>query len=157
MWRNLRAMNGKPVLSAQTVLRIALVTETFPPEVNGVAMTVGRMLEGLLERGHQVQLVRPRQHSTDQPRSSGMLRELLVASVPLPRYAGLRMGLPVTATMVRAWTRWRPDIVHVVTEGPLGWSAVTAARRLSLPATSDFHTNFQSYTCLLYTSDAADE
>ena len=139
-------MNGKPVLSAQTVLRIALVTETFPPEVNGVAMTVGRMLEGLLERGHQVQLVRPRQHSGDHPRSGSVLQEILVASVPLPRYAGLRMGLPVTATMVRAWTRWRPDIVHVVTEGPLGWSAVTAARRLGLPATSDFHTNFQSYT-----------
>jgi hypothetical protein len=43
-------MNGKPVLSAQKVVRIALVTETFPPEVNGVAMTVGRMLDGLLER-----------------------------------------------------------------------------------------------------------
>ena len=60
-------MSGTSVLTAQRVLRIALVTETFPPEVNGVAMTVGRMLEGLLERGHQVQLVRPRQHSGDHP------------------------------------------------------------------------------------------
>ena len=138
-------MNGTPVPPVR-ILRIALVTETFPPEVNGVAMTVGRMLDGLLERGHQVQLVRPRQHPGDKPRNDSALQEILVASVPLPRYAGLRMGLPATTTMVRAWSQWRPDIVHVVTEGPLGWSAVTAARRLRLPATSDFHTNFQSYT-----------
>ena len=44
-------------------LRIALVTETYPPEVNGVAMTLGRMVDGLLERGHRVQLIRPRQRS----------------------------------------------------------------------------------------------
>jgi glycosyltransferase involved in cell wall biosynthesis len=138
-------MNGTPVPPVRS-LRIALVTETFPPEVNGVAMTVGRMLDGLLERGHQVQLVRPRQHPGDKPRNDSALQEILVASVPLPRYAGLRMGLPATNTMVRAWSQWRPDIVHVVTEGPLGWSAVSAARRLRLPATSDFHTNFQSYT-----------
>ena len=139
-------MNGMPVLAARRALRIALVTETFPPEVNGVAMTVGRMLDGLLERGHQVQVVRPRQHPDDQPRCEGALQEMLVASVPLPRYAGLRMGLPAAAAMARAWAQWRPDIVHVVTEGLLGWSALTAAGRLRVPATSDFHTNFHSYT-----------
>ena len=42
-------------------LRIALVTETFAPEVNGVAMTLGRLVQGLLARGHQVEVVRPRQ------------------------------------------------------------------------------------------------
>ena len=139
-------MNGTPVLPARRALRIALVTETFPPEVNGVAMTIGRMLDGLLQRGHEVQLVRPRQHAGHQARRDSALQEMLVASVPLPRYAGLRMGLPATAAMTRAWAQWQPDIVHVVTEGPLGWSALAAARRLGLPATSDFHTNFHSYS-----------
>jgi glycosyltransferase involved in cell wall biosynthesis len=127
-------------------LRIALVTETFPPEVNGVAMTIGRMLDGLLRRGHEVQLVRPRQQPDEQPRENARLSEILVSSVPLPRYAGLRVGMFATGKLRGTWRAARPDIVHVVTEGPLGWSALTAARQLGLPATSDFHTNFHSYS-----------
>jgi hypothetical protein len=45
-------------------LHITLITETFPPEINGVANTLGRLCEGLRARGHQVELVRPRQVST---------------------------------------------------------------------------------------------
>jgi glycosyltransferase involved in cell wall biosynthesis len=44
------------------------------------------------------------------------------------------------------WRRNRPDVVHVLTEGPLGWSAVSAARKLKLPVISDFRTNFHSYS-----------
>jgi len=127
-------------------LRIALVTETFPPEVNGVAMTIGRMLDGLLARGHHVQVARPRQHPGDTARAVPQLEEVLVAGVPLPRYQGLRMGLPAGGHLARAWARFRPDLVHVVTEGPLGWSALALARRMGLPATTDFHTNFHSYS-----------
>jgi glycosyltransferase involved in cell wall biosynthesis len=127
-------------------LRIALVTETFPPEVNGVAMTIGRMLEGLLVRGHHVQLARPRQRRGEVARTGPQLEELLVTGVPLPRYQGLRMGLPAGRPLAHAWRRWRPDLVHVVTEGPLGWSALAQARRMGLPSTTDFHTNFHSYS-----------
>ena len=115
-------------------LRIALVTETFPPEINGVAMTIGRMLDGLLARGHRVQLARPRQRRGEVAGTGPQLEELLVASVPLPRYQGLRMGLPAGRALARAWERWLPDLVHVVTEGPLGWSALEQARRMGLPA-----------------------
>ena len=127
-------------------LRIALVTETFPPEVNGVAMTIGRMLDGLLARGHHVQVVRPRQHPGDAARAMPQLEEVLVAGVPLPRYQGLRMGLPAGGPLARAWAHWRPELVHVVTEGPLGWSALALAQRMGLPTTTDFHTNFHSYS-----------
>jgi glycosyltransferase involved in cell wall biosynthesis len=127
-------------------LRIAIVTETFPPEINGVAMTIGRMLDGLLRRGHAIQLVRPRQHAQDLPRSATRFGEVLVRGVPLPRYEGLRMGLPSQRALYRLWKRERPDIVHVVTEGPLGQSALRAARRLRIPASSDFHTNFDTYS-----------
>ena len=53
----------EPIVAQKSSLRIAIVTETFPPEVNGVAMTLGRIVRGLVERGHSVQLVRPRQSS----------------------------------------------------------------------------------------------
>jgi hypothetical protein len=48
--------------------------------------------------------------------------------------------------LLRIWALQRPDIVHVVTEGPLGWSALAAAVKLKIPCCSDFHTNFQSYS-----------
>ncbi|MCB1958236.1 MAG: glycosyltransferase family 1 protein, partial [Rhodocyclaceae bacterium] len=127
-------------------LRIALVTETYPPEVNGVAMTLGRMVDGLLERGHRIQLIRPRQQSDGGAAGHNGLEEQLVRGVAIPRYADLKFGLPARNALIRRWSSDRPDVVHVATEGPLGWSAVSAARRLGLPVTSDFHTNFDHYS-----------
>lgn len=127
-------------------LRIALVTETYPPEVNGVAMTLQRMVDGLLRRGHRVQLIRPRQAGSDVALRDGDYEEMLSRGWKLPRYDGLRFGLPAKAALVRAWSRQRPDLVHVATEGPLGWTAISAAKKLRLPVTSDFHTNFDHYS-----------
>jgi glycosyltransferase involved in cell wall biosynthesis len=127
-------------------LRIALVTETWPPEVNGVAMTLKRMVDGLIKRGHSVQLVRPKQAPGDVALRDGALEEVLSRGLKLPRYDGLKLGLPAKSRLVRTWTRQRPDLVHVATEGPLGWTAVSAAAKLRLPVTSDFHTNFDHYS-----------
>lgn len=74
------------------------------------------------------------------------LDEVLCKGIPVPTYSELRFGLPSKGRLVKLWSERRPDIVHVVTEGPLGWSAVSAARKLRLPLTSSFHTNFQSYS-----------
>ncbi len=123
-------------------LSIAFVTETFPPEVNGVAMTVGRLVGGLRERGHRVSVIRPRQGAGDE----GNAHETPLPGLPLPGYPGLRFGLPAGRRLARQWRQQRPDLVHVVTEGPLGWSAVSVARRLGIPVTSGFHTNFDRYS-----------
>jgi glycosyltransferase involved in cell wall biosynthesis len=123
-------------------LRIALVTETYPPEVNGVALTVARIAEGLRRRGHQLQLVRPRQGGD----GAGTAGELLVRGVPIPCYPHLRLGLPAARRLREAWSRWRPELVHIATEGPLGASALRVARELELAVTSDFRTNFQAYS-----------
>ena len=125
-------------------MHITIVTETFPPEVNGVAMTLGRIVEGLLQRGHNVQIIRPRQ-AHEQTLVREGLELILVKGFPLPTYGELRFGLPCKNRMVQLWADRRPHIVHVVTEGPLGHSAVAAADKLHLPTTSSFHTNFQSY------------
>lgn len=123
-------------------LHVALVTETYPPEVNGVALTLARLVSGLRERGHQVQLIRPRQSNQDE----GTQDDILVAGLPIPGYPGLRFGLPVHRSLRLQWLRKRPDIVHVATEGPLGAAAVGAARALDLPISSGFHTNFRAYS-----------
>lgn len=74
------------------------------------------------------------------------MSELLLTGLPIPRYPQLKLGLPSKKALIRAWTLRRPDLVHIATEGPLGWSALQAARRLRLPVTSDFRTNFHSYS-----------
>ncbi len=127
-------------------LRVAVVTETYPPEINGVAMTLGLMVKALQTREHQIQLVRPRQHAADAPSDELNLEQVLRPGVSIPRYAGLKMGLPAKSTLQRLWSLRRPDVVHVATEGPLGWSAIAAAKKLRIPVVSDFHTNFHSYS-----------
>jgi len=127
-------------------LYVSMVTETYPPEVNGVARTVALMVEGLRRRGHYIQLVRPRQSEADRPASETGFEEMLTRGVPIPRYAQLRLGLPSRRALERAWRILRPDLVHIATEGPLGWSALAAARRLQLPVATDFHTNFDAYS-----------
>ncbi len=125
-------------------MRIVIVTETYPPEVNGVAMTNQRLVRGLLARGHDVALVVPRRADADRS-ERGALRVQTVPGLPVPRYPGLRFGLPVTGKMRRFFAEWKPSVVHVATEGPLGWAALRAARRVEVPVTSTFHTNFQDY------------
>ncbi len=120
---------------------LALVTETWPPEINGVAMTLSRLADGLHARGWRVTLVRPRQGGDDVTDPG----ELLVPGLPIPGYAGLRFGLPVVMTLRRHWQQQRPDIVHIATEGPLGWAALQVARHLKIPVTTTFHTNFHRY------------
>jgi glycosyltransferase involved in cell wall biosynthesis len=132
--------------SARERLRVAVVTETYPPEINGVAMTIARLVQGLQARDHQIQLIRPRQHAVELPMSRPNFEEILSRGMAIPRYDALRLGLPAKQTLTRLWSRKRPDLVHIVTEGPLGWSALEAASKLRLPVTSGFHTNFHSYS-----------
>lgn len=129
-----------------TALKIAIVTETFPPEINGVARTIGRMAAVLAERGHRVQLIRPRQKHAVRADDGDGMEHVLVRGMPIPNYRDLRIGLPAKRLLLKLWREERPDVVHVVTEGPLGSSAVRAAKSLGLPVASDFHTNFQSYS-----------
>ena len=139
------AMTTRETRSNEHRLRIAFVTETYPPEVNGVSMTVARVVEGMRARGHRVQLVRLRQSTTDTPVHIGAYDEVLLRGLPIPRYPELKMGLPHTGALRDLWAAQRPDLVHIATEGPLGWSALRAARRLGVPVSSDFRTNFHAY------------
>jgi glycosyltransferase involved in cell wall biosynthesis len=127
-------------------VKIAMVTETYPPELNGVARTVALMAEGLRERGHTLQLVRPRQNGADRAACGERFEELLRPGIPIPRYSQLRMGLPARGALRSAWAQLKPDVVHIATEGPLGASALSAARALGIPVATDFHTNFHAYS-----------
>lgn len=134
-------------------LRIAVVTETYPPEVNGVARTVACVVEGMRARNHMVQLLRPRQQKGEKmgeqahgDAAGERFHEVLMRGLPIPRYPHLRMGMASKRSLVQLWTLRRPDVVHIATEGPLGWTALQAASYLKLPICSDFRTNFHAYS-----------
>jgi len=133
-------------MPARRSLRVAVVTETWPPEVNGVAATSARVVAELRDRGHELQVLRPRQQHGDTAADEPGYAEVLMRGLPIPRYPQLKMGLPSRRTLLRLWGLQRPDVVHIVTEGPLGWSALQAAQSLRLPVVSDFRTNFHAYS-----------
>ncbi|BES72528.1 glycosyltransferase family 1 protein [Marinobacter nanhaiticus D15-8W] len=130
---------------------IAIVTETFPPEINGVANTLGKLCEGLRQRGHRLSVVRPGQRKPASEAGTAAVqgladRMVAVPGFPIPGYADLQFGLSTSRRLARDWKANRPDVIYVATEGPLGLMALNAARKLQIPVCSGFHTNFHSYS-----------
>lgn len=123
-------------------MRVSLVTETYPPEINGVARTLERLAVGLGRRGHELSIVRPR--PAEAPPDDGVA-QTIVPGAPLPGYGRLRFGWYCPRRLAEIWDGERPDVAHVATEGPLGLAAVHAAGRRGLPLVSSFHTNFDQY------------
>ncbi len=112
-------------------------------------MTLGRLVDGLAQRGHRLTIIRPRQRH-ESPRFSVTqrvaCRQVRLPGIPIPGYPQLRLGLPASRRLRQLWSLSRPDLVHVATEGPLGASAITTAHEFGIPVTSSFHTNFDQYT-----------
>lgn len=124
-------------------MRIAYVTETFPPELNGVALTVERTVRHLRARGHEVDLLRPApEGGLHEPAPD----EWFSTGCPIPVYRDLRFGLAWPARVRARLAARRAQLVHVATPGPLAWAAVHAARSAGVALTSDFRTNFDQYS-----------
>ena len=125
---------------------IAIVTETYFPEINGVANTLQHWVQGLLQREIKVTLVHPNTQ-TDQslPHDSDLFFDVPVTGRPIPFYSSLRFGLPCKQRLVKLWKEHKPQAVYIATEGPLGLSALNAARQLKIPVVSGLHTNFHHY------------
>jgi len=127
-------------------LKLAIVTETFPPEINGVAMTFGTLADKLAAKGHSLTILRPQRRDLSRlPKGDARYRVVTFPGFGIPGYPALRMGFPAWGRLRRLWENDRPDLVHVVTEGPLGASAVSVARSMRIPVTSSYHTHFHSY------------
>ena len=122
-------------------IRLAVVTETFLPDVNGVATSLQQLLSALPPR-FQIQLIRTRPANPWQ----GQFDEVSCPGFRLPLYPDVCIGLPARRRIRSAWRSFRPDLVYIATEGPLGNSARQEAQRLGIPVISAFHTNFHRYS-----------
>lgn len=143
-------------------LHIVLVTETWAPDVNGVAMSLLQLMQQLSAMGHRISLIRPQQlpklttHSSIEKSMSAAAAKsdpqqcisylLEVKGLPIPRYPQLQFGVPAYARIKRCLQDWRPDVVHIATEGPLGLASLLAAKRLHIAATTGYHTQFHDFS-----------
>lgn len=121
-------------------MRIEVITDTYLPDVNGVAMTLGRLVKGLRQRGHLVHLIHTGELTDHQ-----CTGETRLPAFRLPGYQEVRVGLPNRIKLQTKWKKKRPDAIYVATESPLGASAIKAALVLGIPILSGFHTNFHQY------------
>lgn len=122
-------------------MRLALVTDTYLPEVNGVTTVLDVMRRGLLARGHTVLVCAPSYPEGQLP-DPGVLRR---PSIPCPGYPNVRLSSPFGSDVTPVLESFAPDVVHVVTEGPLGAIGRRFARRRRLPLVTSFHTDFPRY------------
>lgn len=126
-------------------LHIAMVTETFQPEVNGVVTTLGHSVKGMCLLRHIVHLIRLRQHGQDVALQREGYTETLMANMLTSECFDESAIEPFDKRFLKLWQKQRPDIVHISTAGPLGWSAMSAACGLSLPVVADFHIRFHHH------------
>ena len=126
-------------------VRIAIITESFPPDVNGVAHSVLRVAEHLLARGHQPMVIAPQPPPglRAQPSQRGYPVHR-VPSVPLPGYRTFRLGL--SAVSCQRWLAGhRADVVHLASPFVLGARGTAAAWRLGLPVIAVYQTDVAGY------------
>jgi glycosyltransferase involved in cell wall biosynthesis len=127
-------------------MRIAFFTDTFPPEVNGVAHTAERAARMLAKHGHVVRIFTVSK-SSQQELQSKAGNDYSVETLPslgLPIYLGVRTTMPVGLAL-RKVSRFKPDILHSHTPFSVGWEAVWAARFLHVPLVGTHHTFFNHY------------
>ena len=125
-------------------LRIAIVTETWPPEINGVSLSVMQLTKGLQRRGHKILLVRPQQ--SEKNHSFYPDQECVVRSQSIPKYPQMQFGWPQIFKIGQALDQFKADIVHIVTEGPLGLAALNQAKLRNIPISSGFHSSFHDFS-----------
>lgn len=121
-------------------MRVAIVTECFLPEINGVTNTVVRLCEGLTTLGHDVLVVAP----GPGPEELGLAKVARVRSVPLPVYRSLQIGLP-TDRVRETLEGFGPDVVHLAAPAVLGWAGVRAASTLGVPSVAVFQTDLVGF------------
>ena len=125
-------------------LKIAIVTETWSPEVNGVALSLLHICKGLQKLGHKILLIRPTQKVACTEFSPN--EECLVNGQMIPKYGQMQFGWPQYRKVSKSFEVFAPDIVHIVTEGPLGLAVLQAAKAKNIPVTSGFHSAFQDFS-----------
>ncbi len=123
-------------------MNVLIVTDTFTPDINGVARTLEALARGLAGLGHQVDVV------TTTRGASNAVQGVVVRTVRsfrLPGYHEVRAGLATSGKLRRLMEAVNADVVYVAVETLMGLNAIRAAEQVGIPVVSGFHTNFHNY------------
>jgi len=126
-------------------MKIAIFSDTFPPQVNGVAHTAYLSAKNLIEQGHEVAVFTVSKKPKDRPDINlKNLQVFRLLSVPAIAYKGERLTLPIGLTLRRI-KKFKPDIIHVHTPFSVGWEAVLVSKILKIPLVGTHHTFYNHY------------
>lgn len=125
-------------------LKITIITETWVPEINGVANSLLNLCLGLQAQGHKIQLIRPKPKTLSERFKPE--HECWVRAQSIPKYKSLQFGWPQVSKISNALDRFEPDVVHIVTEGPLGLASLFVAKSKGIPISSGFHSAFHEFS-----------
>ncbi len=112
--------------------RICIASDAWKPQLNGVVRTLAETLSRLTARGHAVEMITPDQFT----------------SLPMPFYGEIRLALAPHRGVTKKLSRFGPDIVHIATEGPIGWATRRWCLKHGVPFTTAFHTRFPDYVAV---------
>ena len=110
-------------------MRLAIATDAWAPQVNGVVRTLNETIRRLKGRGHEVEVISPD----------------LFTTIACPGYPEIRLALAPRFRLRKVLGAFKPDLVHISTEGPIGWSARAWCLKHRVPFTTAFHTRFPEY------------
>jgi glycosyltransferase involved in cell wall biosynthesis len=113
-------------------VRIALISDAWAPQVNGVVRTLMTTAERLAARGCELQTITPDGFRT----------------IPCPTYPEILLAMRARAPVATRLGRFAPEAVHIATEGPLGWAARRWCLDMGMPFTTSFHTRFPDYLAM---------
>ncbi|WP_448060196.1 glycosyltransferase family 4 protein [Cellulomonas hominis] len=133
-------------------MRVAIITESFLPAVNGVTNSVLRVLAHLERTGHDALVLAP----GEPPSRVHGARVVTLRSVPLPGYSQLRLGVPTARSVVRELAAFRPDVLHLASPFLTGGPAVRAAAQLGIPTVAVYQTNVAGFATRYRLSAAAE-
>ncbi|OXM88327.1 glycosyltransferase family 4 protein [Paenibacillus rigui] len=123
-------------------MRVALFTDTYLPDVNGVAKTLGRWVHFLESRGVECKVFAPQADTTESAGSSGVER---FYSIPFLLYPECRMAIPNPLHLKKTLTAFSPDLIHVATPFNLGLLGLHYAKKHQVPLVASYHTHFDQY------------
>jgi glycosyltransferase involved in cell wall biosynthesis len=133
-----------PVAEAEaglaTGLRLALCTDTFEPQVNGVARTLERLVRAIEARGGAVQVL-----TVEDPDAERDARVVRLPAVPFWAYPQLRVAAPAVIAARRSLELFKPTLVHAATPFGIGLGARLAAKQMGVPLVTSYHTHFAAY------------
>ncbi|OQR59326.1 glycosyl transferase family 1 [Streptomyces maremycinicus] len=125
-------------------MRVVIVTESFPPDVNGVAHCAFQTARHLVDRGHAPVVVAPATAAGNGPDAEAPCPVVRVPSLPLPGYPQVRVALP-SRRVAAAIAEHRADMVHLASPFILGVRGMAAAARLGIPAVAVYQTDLGGY------------